>query len=93
MAQTSVPGGTILRGDDGTWYYIRDDKLDEFKVTDNETLAALNQVEAQQDEDAEVGGFSFLPAGPSTFESPTLNNIGFGNLALRAEHGLGIGTC
>ncbi|HLN18165.1 MAG TPA: hypothetical protein VK277_15610 [Acidimicrobiales bacterium] len=93
MAQTAVPGGTIIRSDDGTWYYIRDDKLDQFKVTDQETLSAFSELEEKAEQGDEVAGFSFLPSGPGTFESISFNNIGFGNLALRAEHGLGIGTC
>jgi hypothetical protein len=91
MAESGVLGGTILRGDDGTWFYIRDDKLDQFKVKDDETIAALTEI-AQREEE-EVSGFAFLPAGPATFETPKLNNIGFNNLALRANFGLGIGTC
>jgi len=91
MAQNTVPGGTIIRGDDGTWYYIRDDKLDQFRVTDEETLAAFADLDRRQSElvEDEVGGFGFAP----TFESPRLLNPGFNNFALRANDGLGIGSC
>ncbi len=74
-------------------FYIRDDKLDQFKVTDDETIAALTEISKRESEDDEVSGFAFLPAGPATFESPKFNNIGFNNFALRANFGLGIGSC
>jgi hypothetical protein len=94
MAQTSVPGGTILRGEDGTWYYIRDDMLEQFRVTDDETLNAFAELEHRQGEgEDEVGGFAMMAGGPMTFEQPSFLNIGFNNLALRANQGLGIGSC
>jgi len=93
MAQDTVPGGTILRSEDGAWYYIRDDKLEPFRVTDDETLAAFAELERRQEEDEDVSGFALMPEGPITFESPRLLNIGFNNVALRANGGLGIGTC
>jgi hypothetical protein len=93
MAEGAVPGGTIIRGEDGTWYYIRDDKLEQFRVTDDETLSALTDLESRQDEESEVSGFALLPDGPVTFEEPKLLNIGFNNLAIRANGGLGIGSC
>lgn len=90
MAESTVPGGTIIRKEDGSWYYIRDDRLDEFLVTDEETLAAF----ASLDEDADVAGFSMFPAGRQSFEQPKPLNIGFNNLALRVGiGGLGIGSC
>jgi hypothetical protein len=84
-----VLGGTIIRKDDGSWYYIRDDKLDAFLVTDDETLTALNSIGGESD----VEGFAMIPAGPASFELRQPLNIGFNNLALRARGGLGIGSC
>ncbi len=91
MAETATPGGTIIRKDDGTWYYIRDDRLEEFRVTDDETLSAFSALENAEESDVE--GFAMLPSGPASFERFRPMNIGFQHLALRANFGLGIGNC
>jgi hypothetical protein len=93
--QQSPPGGTILRGQDGTWYYIRDDQLGPFEVKDKETLDAFKSLETADgpEESEDVSGFALISGGPATFDLRGLRRIGFDNLALRANFGLGIGVC
>lgn len=101
MTDTAIPGGTILRNDAGDWFYIRDDLLEQFRVKDQESLDALQRLTSDDLEDEVAGyampgtqGFALLPGGPVSFEMGSrLSDIGFGNLAIRANRGLGIGAC
>jgi hypothetical protein len=93
MAQKTVPGGTILRGDDGSWYYIRDDQLGPFRVADKETLDAFRKLEAREKSD--VGGFAagwaLVDGGPVTIFAPSTRLGSF--QVNRAVRGIGIGAC
>src|ERR1700737_2879019 len=71
--------GTILRGDDGSLYFIRDEILSACKGG-GEYLQRVNQM--LESEENEVQGFSFnlAPASQSTLSSIT--PVGYANGAL-----------
>ena len=65
-----VPGGTVLRGDDGSVYFVRDEILAACKV-DGEDLAKL---EGALSGDAEVEGFALTLSSTSTLSSTKLTS-------------------
>lgn len=68
MADT--PGGTVLRAEDGSVYFIRDEVLAACKV-EGEHLAQLEQNLAG---DAEVEGFALNLSSTSTLSSTSLTS-------------------
>ncbi len=61
MESTNQPGGTIVRGDDGTIYFIRDEVLAMTKVTEPDMAAFCAQLlDANQ---PETSGFALASGG------------------------------
>jgi hypothetical protein len=81
-----VPGGTVLKAEDGTTYFIRDEILEQCKV-EGEYLTKLDEALAAGG-DGEVEGFAFNFSSPA-IQSSSLTRIqspglaqGFNNQAL-----------
>ena len=68
-------GGLVIKTQDGTTYFIRDEILDACKVADDE----LEVTEAMVDESDDVAGFSLNFAQPVNF-SANLNTSKFAAL-------------
>lgn len=95
MAQKQTPGGTILQSQDGTWYYIRDDQLSQFRVADKETLDAFRRLEEKENSDVAgfAGGFALVKGGPVTIFNPSVK-VGLYRVNRTTPGiGVGVGTC
>lgn len=71
MADAQQPGGTIIRGDDGTIYFIRDEVLQMTKVTEPEMAAFCAQL--LDENEPETSGFALASGGQITtlaFQGP-----------------------
>jgi hypothetical protein len=66
--------GTILRGDDGSLYFIRDEVLDACKVEGEYVDRVHQMLEGQE---AEVQGFSFNLSPASTSLLGSLQPLGY----------------
>jgi hypothetical protein len=64
METSKQPGGTIVRGDDGTIYFIRDEILQLTKVTEPEMAAFC--AELLEEHEPETAGFALASGGEIT---------------------------
>ena len=74
--------GTILRGDDGSLYFIRDEVLSACKV-EGEYLERVNQMLG--DPEGEVEGFAFTLADASQSQLSSIQPVGYAQGSLVAQ--------
>lgn len=61
MDNAKQPGGTIIRSDDGTIYFLRDELLEMAKVTEPEMAAFCAQL--LDENESETSGFALASGG------------------------------
>ena len=79
--------GTILRGDDGSLYFIRDEVLAACKV-EGEYLDRVQQMLAGGDE--EVQGFSFNLAPPTQSSLSSVQPVGYAQGSLIGSNAVAV---
>ena len=69
--------GTILRGEDGSLYFIRDEILNACKAEGEHLKHVQDFLASEQDQEREVEGFSFHLAAPQESKLNSIEAVGY----------------